>query len=441
MIWKPGQQIQEGKYVIEAVLGIGGFGVTYRAKDNYSEKLVAIKTVNDLVQTKPDFPKHQQKFVQEAFRLAKCNHKHIVGIDDVCQEGELWCLVMEYLTGGNLDQYVSHYGLLSETEALIYIKQIAEALIYVHQQSFLHRDVKPANIMLRGNNGEGVLIDFGLAREFISGKTLTHTNARSESFSPIEQYQTRAKRGPWTDVYALAATCYYLVTGVQPLPAQFRWQGASLIPPQKHIPSLSNDLNSAIVEGMTLEPESRPQSIAEWLELLKPCHQQSGLLVFPSAKGYDYQTLRDLLAAQEWCKADEETYEALLKIAHREKEGWLDYKSTCELPCKDLQTIDRLWTEYSNGHFGFSVQKKIWQRVSGKIDYGTECLLGESLGWRVQSRWLAHDSLTFSLNAPLGHLPWNGHLPNGELKELGLAGSYARWWCCLILSRCNECNI
>jgi serine/threonine-protein kinase len=200
-------------------------------------------------------------------------------------------------------------------------------------------------------------------------------------------------------------------------------------------------LDFAIVQGMSLEAANRPQSISEWLKLLMPCREQVNLSLLPSAKGYDYRRLRDLLAAQEWCQADEETYEALLKIAHREKEGWLDYKSTCGLPCQDLQTIDRLWLEYSNGHFGFSVQRKIWETVGGKIDYRTECLLGENLGWRVKNQWLDRDSLQFSLDAPLGHLPWDGHLPNGELKELGLAGSYARWWCCLILSRCSECDL
>ena len=89
----------------------------------------------------------------------------------------------------------------------------------------------------------------------------------------------------------------------------------------------------------------------------------------------------------------------------------------------------------------FSVQRKIWQELGGKIDYNTECQLGERLGWRVNSNWLSHDRLDFSLEAPVGHFPWNGHLPQGKLKELGLVGSYSRWWGCLILSRCQECDL
>lgn len=77
----------------------------------------------------------------------------------------------------------------------------------------------------------------------------------------------------------------------------------------------------------------------------------------------------------------------------------------------------------------------------GKIDYYTECQLGELLQWRVDEQWQGGDRLNYSLAAPKGHLPWDGHLPKEQLKELGLTGTYGRWWCCLILSRCNECRI
>jgi eukaryotic-like serine/threonine-protein kinase len=433
MIWKQNEKIQGGKYVIEEVLGVGGFGVTYRAKDVEFNKLVAIKTANDLIQTKANFPKQQEKFVQEAFRLAKCRHAHIVNVEDVCQEGELWCMVMEYITGGNLERYTIKERVLSEAEALLYIKQIGAALTYIHQQNLLHRDVKPSNIMLRTNTAEAVLIDFGLAREFIDGKIQTHTNARTESYAPIEQYQLRAKRGAYTDVYALAATFYFLLTGVQPLPAQFRWQGAELIPPKKHNRNMSDRLNEGIIQGMILEPEKRPQSVPEWLEIISVTEEQKSDL--------KYDLITQLLAAQQWNRADEETYDLILKMSNRVKEGWLDYPATQHLSCEVLQTIDQLWLSYSGGRFGFSVQRKMWQQLGGKIDSATECVLGELLGWRVENNWLAHKNLKFSLDAPIGHFPWNGHLPQGELRELGLVGSYSRWWSCLILSRCQECNI
>lgn len=159
MIWKPGTLIQEEKYQIAEILGVGGFGVTYRAKEQFSKKTVAIKTANDLIQSQPNFSKHQERFIQEAFRLAKCSHNHIIRVDDVCLEDGLWCMVMEHITGNNLEQYVIERGNLSESEAILYTKQIGEALHYIHQQGLLHRDVKPANIMLRHNLQEAILID------------------------------------------------------------------------------------------------------------------------------------------------------------------------------------------------------------------------------------------------------------------------------------------
>lgn len=439
MIWKPGQLIQGEKYVIEAILGVGGFGVTYRAREQLIDRVVAIKTTNDLVQSKQNFAKYQEKFIQEAFRLARCNHNHIVRIEDICQEQGVWCMIMEYLTNSDLEQYVVKNGPLSESKAIHYISQIGSALDYLHQQSILHRDVKPSNIMLRQNINDAVLIDFGLAREFISGKIMTHTNGRSEGFAPIEQYQRRAKRGACTDVYALAATCYYLLTGVEPLPSQFRWQGVDMIPPQRHNPQIGDRLNRAILQGMAVQPEKRPQSIPEWLELLTPSYQFDSS--FELVTSQDYRRLQALLREQKWRKADEETYEIILKKVNRVKEGYLDYKATDRLPCNLLKDLDRLWTKYSQGKFGFSVQRKIWQELGEKIDYRIECLLAERLGWRIERHWLGYDQLTFSLSAPRGHFPWNGHLSQSELKKLGLTGIHTRWWCCLISSRCAECQI
>lgn len=97
--WKVGHSIQRGKFLIDKVLGVGGAGITYRAKDTKSGAIVAIKTLNANIQAQPDFTKHQERFIQEAFRLAKCNHPHVIQVDDVCQEGELWCMVMEYIDG------------------------------------------------------------------------------------------------------------------------------------------------------------------------------------------------------------------------------------------------------------------------------------------------------------------------------------------------------
>lgn len=266
--WKVGNTIQRGKYVIDQVLGAGGAGITYRAKHTKTGALVAIKTLNAMIQAQPDFPKHQERFIQEAFRLAKCSHPNVIKVDDVCQEGELWCMIMEYVSGGNLEALVKQKGGLSEAHAIKYIYQVGSALNYIHEQGILHRDVKPANIMRRHDTDEAVLIDFGLARDFIEDKTQIHTNSRTEGFAPLEQYLRNAKRGAYTDVYALAATLYYFLTLQIPFPAQFRNQGIDLIPPQKHNQNISDRTNFAIIKGMELHSENRPQSVAEWFALL-----------------------------------------------------------------------------------------------------------------------------------------------------------------------------
>ncbi|MHC0066526.1 GUN4 domain-containing protein [Nostoc sp. UIC 10890] len=150
----------------------------------------------------------------------------------------------------------------------------------------------------------------------------------------------------------------------------------------------------------------REQEKADKLRL----EQQSTDNDLLSEKGVDYTRLRDLLKARQWKDADEETLAVMLKASGRKSEGWLDSESINNFPCTDLRTIDKLWVEYSNGHFGFSVQKRIWENV-GK-DYEK---FGERVGWRKGmfgnetknwlSNWLSYLDLTFTTASPQGHLP------------------------------------
>ena len=267
MAWLSGQQLQDGKYTIEKELGEGGFGITYRARDNQGNYVV-IKTLNDAIQKRADFAKFQQDFLNEAIKLAKCSHPHIVQIYEVIHENDLWCMVMEYIDGEDLGTLVENQGVLSETEALRYIQQIGSALTLVHDNGLLHRDIKPQNIMLRAGKSEAVLIDFGIAREFSQNLTQTHTQMLADGFAPIEQYDKRAKRGAFTDVYALAATLYSALTGELPTISPMRAIGTELEEAKEINSSISDKVNHAIIKGMEIKPENRPQSINEWLELL-----------------------------------------------------------------------------------------------------------------------------------------------------------------------------
>jgi formylglycine-generating enzyme required for sulfatase activity/tRNA A-37 threonylcarbamoyl transferase component Bud32 len=266
--WTPGKTLDNGRFIIEKPIGGGGYGITYRAKDNNSGNLVVIKTLNAKRQAEIDFPQQQVKFVNEALRLARCSHPHIVQVYEVIEEGGLWGMVMEHIDGDDLAVYLEKQGKpLSETEALRYVQQVGQALEYVHGKGFLHRDVKPNNILLRRSTKEAVLIDFGLTREFTVGKTGSMTSANTEGYAPVEQYERRGNFGAYTDVYALAATLYSLLTEEVPIPAQFR-KHAQLPPPQKINSKISDRVNHAILKGMEMEPTDRSQTVGEWLAML-----------------------------------------------------------------------------------------------------------------------------------------------------------------------------
>ncbi|OKH47366.1 hypothetical protein NIES2130_36025 [Scytonema sp. HK-05] len=134
-----------------------------------------------------------------------------------------------------------------------------------------------------------------------------------------------------------------------------------------------------------------------------------------SERGVNYTRLRNFLRAGQWKQADQETLAVMLKATGREEEGWLSTESIENFPCTDLRTIDQLWVKYSNGRFGFSVQKRIWESVGGKPDADIEIWekFGDRVGWRrrkgsslwLQKEWLEYSELTFTTEAPAGHLP------------------------------------
>ncbi|HEY9811003.1 MAG TPA: serine/threonine-protein kinase [Halomicronema sp.] len=417
MNWETGHILQSGKYIIEKVIGKGGFGITYLAKEADTGSFVAIKTLNDKVRKRVDFIQCQQDFLNEALRLAKCSHPYIVEVRELIFEDPLWCVVMEYIKGIDLASLIQEEGTLSESEALRYIGQIGQALTFVHYQGVLHRDVKPLNILVTKNRSEARLIDFGLARGFTPNLTQVHTEYTSEGFSPVEQYDKRALRGAYTDVYGLAATLYGILTGKAPQAALKRdrsfskYQKDLLIPPKELNPLISDQVNNAIIEGMALEPQNRPHSIPVWLKLLGLDISFTHNYEFKempapttpewsSANDINYSHLKDLLANGNWQEADRETANLMLLICGKEKEGKLNIEDIQNFPSRDLRTLNNLWLEYSQGRFGFSIQGQIWQKVNGK--YEDFC---DVIGWRKNFTTLPYNQLIFNLKAPPGHLP------------------------------------
>ncbi|MBD2280807.1 MAG: protein kinase [Dolichospermum sp. DEX189] len=412
--WTPNTPLQNGQYIIKRAIGGGGFGETYLAEDTEENRLVVIKTLNREQREKPDFAEIQKRFRKEALDLSKCYHPHIVQVYDNFPEDGLWAIVMEHIDGDDLAAYVENYtaenGYLSETEALRYIDQIGQALECVHERKLLHRDVKPNNILLRRESKEAVLIDFGLAREFQPGKIRSMTATKTEGYAPIEQYERRGDFGYYTDVYALAATLYSLLTNRVPIPANYRAEeDVKLSPPQKFNQQISDKVNTAILKGMELEPVNRPQTVREFRELLGLINQEVPL---KSSCGMDYRKLRDLLAQGKWNEADQETSLVMVAVVKGKKYYGLYsdlYIDEIEnFPCEDLRTIDQLWVKYSNGRFGFSVQKKIYHSLGGTTTLSSKIweAFCDTVGWRKEGQWLQYyKDITFDITAPQAHLP------------------------------------
>lgn len=271
MVWNPGKSLFGERYIIAGQLGEGGIGITYLAR-NLRNELRVIKTLKEEILNHPVWKQHRDKlrqdFRDEAVRLAVCRHPHIVEVETIFDEGKFPCMVMEYVEGEDLGKRLARMRLLSEAEALLYIRQIGDALTVIHNKGLLHRDLKPRNIMLRFGKSEAVLIDFGIARDFIPNVVQEHTVYRTPGFAPPEQYDLVALRGEFIDIYALAATLYNLLTGVVPTSAEERRKNITLQPPQRFNRNISDRVNQAIMQGMDLQANYRPQSVQEWLNLL-----------------------------------------------------------------------------------------------------------------------------------------------------------------------------
>ena len=229
--------LQHGKYRIISTLGQGGFGITYLAENTMLKGKVAIKeffykeycdrdadTRHVTVPTSGNreiVERFKQKFIKEARTIFSLNHPNIVRIHDVFEENDTAYYVMDYIEGESLSEMVARRGYIPEAEALAYICDVAQALTYIHSKNVNHLDVKPGNMIRRRSDGKVLLIDFGVAKQYdaasLKGTTTTPV-CISAGYSPVEQYRKNGVQSfsPQSDVYALAATLYKLLTGVTP---------------------------------------------------------------------------------------------------------------------------------------------------------------------------------------------------------------------------------
>ena len=279
-----GTLLKRGEYRIINSIGRGGFGITYLAeqvnlhrkvcikeffpKDYYKrdEDSVSISLLSESF--KENMSRFKTKFIKEAQTIATLNHANIIPIYDVFEENGTAYYVMDYVDGESLSAMVKSVGTLSERDAVGYIRQVAAALEYIHEQKIMHLDVKPGNIMVRTKVDHAILIDFGLSKHYDSESgeaTSTTPVGVSHGFAPLEQYQDGGVStfSPETDIYSLGATLYYLVTGnVPPQATVVAEQGL----PQ--LGALSSNIREAIERSMSYLRKDRPHTIKEFLALL-----------------------------------------------------------------------------------------------------------------------------------------------------------------------------
>jgi tRNA A-37 threonylcarbamoyl transferase component Bud32 len=279
---KPGARLSQ--YEITGVLGSGGFGITYLAHDTGLDAPVAIKeylpselavrqdatrvtAVSTTVEM--DFKWGLDRFLDEARVLAKFRHPNIVHIFQVFESNNTAYIVMEYAKGETLSERIQRCGVLDERRTRDIVLPLMDGLKRVHERGFLHRDIKPGNIILRDEGGPA-LIDFGAARQAIETKSRSITSIVTEGYAPLEQYDPNGNQGPWTDIYALGAVAYKCLSGKTPPAATSRIRNDSM-PPLRAIVNggVSEGFEAAIGWALSVYEEDRPQNIDNLLEAMQ----------------------------------------------------------------------------------------------------------------------------------------------------------------------------
>ena len=277
-------------YEIVTILGQGGFGITYLARDVNLDQNVAIKeylptefstrdaskTVQPISQNHAEiFDWGKARFLDEAKTLSSFKHPNIVRVLSFFENNNTGYMVMEYEEGQDFSDLIKAGEVFNEERLLEIIIPILDGLEQVHSQGFIHRDIKPQNIFIR-TDGSPVLIDFGSARQAMGGQTRTMTSLVTPGFAPFEQYHdAEGKQGAWTDIYALGATLYSAVTGKPPKDALKRSMAQVEYQTDAYLPLVdlkageySEHFLQSIDMALAFFGRNRPQSVTDWKKML-----------------------------------------------------------------------------------------------------------------------------------------------------------------------------
>ena len=291
-----GHVLQNGKYRITHVIGQGGFGITYKGvwytevKDSLgtvqTEVPICIKeyffkdycyreTESFAVKVHSEtgkvlFDKFKEKLIKEAKILSEVHHPHIVNVLEVFEENDTAYIAMEYISGCSLKYMMDREGILPEPKVLRYVRQIGEALQFVHEKNILHLDIKPSNILI-DSSGKARLIDFGVSKRYDIEQQETSTTmlTLSKGFASIEQYDNEGTQSfsPCPDIYSLGATMYNLLTGKIPTESILR-ATRPLQKPSELNKDISPKTEAAIIKAMQIIPADRFQTVDEMMTAL-----------------------------------------------------------------------------------------------------------------------------------------------------------------------------
>jgi serine/threonine protein kinase len=282
----PGTTLLHGQYTIESFLNSGGFGLTYLARDSL-ERIVVIKECfpgqlcmrrGKIVRARSagqqdEFRAIVRLFVQEARRLAKLDHPNIVGVHQVFEDNETAYMALDFVDGQDMHEVIENdAGRLTPALIVTLLKKLLEAVTFVHELHILHRDISPDNILLDAEDNP-VLIDFGAAREKATraSRALSSLLVVKDGYSPQEFYIEGSQQGPSSDLYALGATFYHVLTGSPPPNSHARLAAIAGNDPDPYIALAGRsdlfapEFLSAIDRALSLFPKDRPQTAFEWL--------------------------------------------------------------------------------------------------------------------------------------------------------------------------------
>lgn len=287
-----GYTLQGGKYRIISAIGQGGFGITYRAEmhtqvsgafgPTMMRVPVAIKefffldhctrdpltqavVTNEAIAGAQMFQRFKSKLIKEATILSRLRHENIVSVSDIFEENGTAYMVMDYVQGRSLDAVVREAGgRLPQARALRYASQLCYAADAIHREHVLHLDIKPGNVLIDVDDRVRV-IDFGISKQYDSGHQETSTTpvGISKGYAPVEQYSDVSRFTPQTDIYAIGATIYYMLTGRTPVESILRVASESLPPIEQVNPSVSPHVAAAVRCAMSIRPDDRQSSAAE----------------------------------------------------------------------------------------------------------------------------------------------------------------------------------